>query len=84
MSYENPSDIERELHEMVARLNTELSSVRCLVTGLCQHIKANQGQDALDAVLATALDEVKECDRAQALPADSETARRFAIGFVKR
>ena len=83
MSYENPSDIERELHEMVTRLGTELSSVRCLVTGLCQHIKTNQGQEALDAVIATALDEVKECDRAYALPADSETVRRFANGFVK-
>ena len=84
MSFENPTDAERELHEMITRLSTELSSVRCLVTGLCQHIKTSQGQDALDAVIATSLAEVKECDRAYALPADSETARRFANGFVKR
>ncbi|WP_060489595.1 hypothetical protein [Pseudomonas sp. NBRC 111121] len=84
MSYENPSDIERELHEMVTRLGAELSSVRCLVTGLCQHIKTNQGQEALDAVIATALAEVKECDRAYALPADSDTVRLFAKGLVKR
>lgn len=84
MGYESPTDIERELHEMVTRLGAELSSMRCLVTGLCQNIKANQGQEALEAVLATALEEVKECDRAYALPADSETVRRFASGFVKR
>lgn len=84
MSFENPTNIEIELHEMITRLSAELSSVRCLVTGLCQHIKANEGQEALDAVLATALEEVKECDRAYALPADSGTVRRFANGFVKR
>ncbi|MDN5518502.1 MULTISPECIES: hypothetical protein [unclassified Pseudomonas] len=84
MSFEYPTDAERELHDMITRLRTELSSVRCLVTGLCQHIKANQGQEALDAVLATALDEVKGCDRAYALPADSHTVQRFADGFVKR
>lgn len=84
MSFENPTDAERELHEMITRLSTELSSVRCLVTGLCQHVKTSQGQDALDAVIATALAEVKECDRAYALPADSETVRRFAKGLVKR
>lgn len=84
MSLENPTDAERELHEMITRLNTELSSVRCLVTGLCQHIKASQGQEVLGAVLATALEEVKECDRAYALPADRHTVQRFADGFVKR
>lgn len=83
MSYENPTDAERELHSMITRLGTELSSVRCLVTGLCQHIKTNQGQEALDAVVAKALAEVKECDRAYALPADSETVKRFAKGLVK-
>lgn len=84
MSFENPTDAERELHEMITRLSTELSSVRCLVTGLCQHIKASQGQDALDTVIATALAEVKECDRAYALPADSEIVKRFAKGLVTR
>lgn len=84
MSFENPTDAERELHEMITKLSTELSSVRCLVTGLCQHIKTSQGQDALDAVIATALAEVKDCDRAYALSADSETVRRFAKGLVTR
>lgn len=83
MSYENPTEIERDLHAAVIRLCTELSSVRCLVTGLCQHIRTTQGQESLDAVLAVAQKEAAACEQVNALEADKYLVRRFSSGLAK-
>jgi signal transduction histidine kinase len=85
MSYENPTDLERDMHAAAERLREEISTLRCLVTGLCQHVKATGGQEALDAVIALTIEEVKATKRAFEPEGNERLVPILANGFaVKR
>ena len=84
MSYESPTDLEREMREASEKLQSELATFRCMIAGLYQHVKATGGQKALDAAIALALEEVKENNRGFEPKADAAMVPYIANGSVRR
>lgn len=81
MSYENPSDFEIDARRMLERLDKEVATLRCLVTGLSQQIRSASGQAALDAVVASALNEAKALHRVDDSTADTGLIKIIAEGI---
>lgn len=55
MSYEGLNEFENDALKVIQRLDSEVATLRCLVTALIQQAKSSGGQKAVDDAVATAL-----------------------------
>ncbi|HFL2187600.1 TPA: hypothetical protein ACG3DQ_002625 [Pseudomonas putida] len=81
MSYEGLNEFENDALKVIQRLDSEVATLRCLVTALIQQAKSSGGQKAVDDAVAIALNEAKELSRRSDGEANTSLIREIASGL---
>lgn len=81
MRYEGLSERENEFVNVIQRIDSEVSTLRCLVTALIQQARLSGGQKAVDDAVAIALNEAKELSRRSDGEANTALIREIANGL---
>lgn len=81
MRYEGLSEFENDVVNVIQRLDSEVSTLRCLITALIQQARLSGGQKAVDDAVAIALNEAKELNRRSDSEADTSLIRAIANGL---
>ena len=81
MSYEGLNEFENDALKVIRRLDSEVATLRCLVTALIQQAKSSGGQKAVDDAVAIALNEAKELSRRSDGEANTALIREIASGL---
>ncbi|AIR90530.1 hypothetical protein [Pseudomonas cremoricolorata] len=85
MSYDNPSDFEIDARKMLERMDKEIASLTCLVSGLCQQVRAAGGEEAVAVAVEAAITEARSMILTGGIESDIALIKAVAEGkSIKR